>query len=234
MQNILMLLVFVFWGSGQFAQASSLEDSETEVLAESMITPFKRELRKVDPLSRQPVDAVLTGPAYKAKRGSDFDYYRYVTYYNVVSYRERFSEWPIQREHCGENSDLFAGWSKSIAYQHAVNASISVEGLGLGASFTKIATVTLSRNVKGYGKNVVDHVPYMIKENWEGFTYLQTSNLKTGKESLVLKKQDGTPYWFAILFPRLAPEYPMPFSAKDAEWTLDIQQRKISDCPPRK
>lgn len=228
MQNVLYVLsvLFVFGGSVK-------ADEIREEMAEAFLQPFKKELRKVDPATGAAVDAILTGPAFKAKRGSDFDYYRYVTYYNVLSHRERFSEWPIQRENCsGDDTALFASWSKSVTFTSTVNASISVEGLGLGVNFSKSKSVSAGRNLNGKGKFVIDHIPYIIKEDWEGTTYLQTSNLKTGQEIVIKKQQGKTPFWFTILFPMLAPrEYPMPFSAKNAEWTLDIEHKKLAPCP---
>lgn len=233
MQKVHLLLALVFWGSGQIAQAEAPEEAYREELAEeAMANPFKRVVQPVDPRSKARVDAVLLGPVYRAKRGSDFDYYRYVTFYNIEERRERIYSLPVHRENCEDNSEIFAGWSSQISYSAKISASLSVEGVGLGADFSRTHTLTISRNLKGHGKFVTDHIPYTIKKNWEGYTYLQTVNTKNGQERIVLKENGRVPFWVPVLFPILAPrEYPVPFKIDDADWTWDVEPKRISPCP---
>ena len=89
------------------------ESSSTDNLAEdvaidtSVANPFKNPVAAVDPISKAKVGAVLLGPVFKAKRGADFDFYRYVTFYNIESRKDRIYSLPVHREQCFDKSEFF-------------------------------------------------------------------------------------------------------------------------------
>jgi hypothetical protein len=204
-----------------------------EMAMGSVRNPFKSEVEAVDPISKTKVDRVLLGPVYKAKSGRDFDFYRWVTFYNVEERKEQIYSLPVHREHCGEGSSMpFANYSFSYTYAAKVGVGINIEGLGLSADFTKTDTKTAGRHLTATGHTVMDHIPLKIKENWEGKTYLQTANSKTGQEAIQLQEKNGTPLWAKLMFPLLAHarEYPLPFKVEDAAWTFVIEHKLIQEC----
>ncbi|MBS1958070.1 MAG: hypothetical protein JST80_01230 [Bdellovibrionales bacterium] len=195
--------------------------------------PFKRPVAEVDPLTKIKVDRVLIGPVYAAKRGADFDYFRYVTFYNVTTRKERIYQLPVHREECFDKSDLFANYSWSYTFSAKVSAGVQVGPVGLSTELTQTRTLTTSRNIRATGKVVADHTPYLYKSSWSGFTYLQTYTAKTRAETLVTQQDNKTKWWVQFLFPTLSmpKKYPMEFDVQDAEWTFVVERKILSKCP---
>ena len=170
------------------AQAASdaVESQEAELDNLSSRDPFPAGgVSFQDPMSQKAVDRVLIGPAFKAQKGAQFNYYRYVTFYNIEKRKERITTLPVQREQCFDKSEVFASYTYSYAFAAAVNASVSLEGLGLSTTLTKTQTLTMGRNIRATGKIVADHTPYLIKQDWYGRTFIQTYNTNTRKAEFV-------------------------------------------------
>ena len=183
--------------------------------------------------NKKKYDQVLVGPAFKAKNSSgNFDYYRYVTFYDVEKKKERIYSLPIQHEDCSDKSELFASYSYSYSFSAAVTASASLEGLGLSSSFTRARTFSTGRNIRATGELIADHTPYFVKQTWVGKTYIQTFNSKTKKETFLKQGNAEQPeWWVKILFPVLAQSrYPMDFEAKDADWTFLVERTITGHC----
>lgn len=212
-----------------YAEEAALEAWELALAG----NPFKQEVEPVDPISKEPVDDVLLGPVYKTRSKGNADFYRMVTFYNIDERRERIHQLPIHREHCGEGTTVpFASYSFSYTYSAKVGVGVNIEGVGLNADFSKSKTLTTNRQLTAAGSREADHIPVMLKQNWEGKTYLQTANTKTGAEEIQMQREPGFPRWMQILFPIVAyaQEYPMPFKVDDAAWTLIVEQKVLRAC----
>jgi hypothetical protein len=187
----------------------------------------------VDPLSHEKVDQVLVGPTLKASAGSGFDYYRYVTFYNVTERKERISSLPIHREECWDKSEFFGSYSYAYTYTATVTATESLDGLGLSETMTKAQTLTTARNVVAVGDMEADHIPYMLKDDWSGRTFIETYSNHTHRASFVLTKESSSPWWLALFFPVLShSDYPMSFEVTDADWTFVVERNIIKHCAP--
>ena len=207
------------------------------MLSAEEVNPFKQELNNVDPGTRNKVDRVLIGPVYKAKRGADFDFYRYVSFYNTESKKERIYSLPTHRSECFDISESyasFASYTYAYTFQAKITAGIEIAGIGLSTEMTESRTLTTNRNLYNSGKEVAEFTPYLNKQSWEGLTYIETLSQKTGKELFVTKRNDRNRTWLPLLFPWLAPKvYPMPFQVQDADWTFVIERTVIAKCPSR-
>ena len=199
----------------------------------SAVDPFPSgNVSPIDPITKKRMDHALVGPAFKSRAyGADYDYYRYVTFYNVVLRKERIYALPIQRAQCYDRSSLFSSYTYSTSYSANLTASASVEGLGLSASLTETRTFTTNRTITASGDMVADYTPYAMKQDWEGQTYIQLLDSKTGKTSYLDSPKKASAWWVQVLFPFLAiSEYPMEFQVKDADWTFVVERQIIESC----
>lgn len=208
------------------AQAQELRSIEGDTIFPS--TP----INLVDPLSKKKVSKVLIGPAFRARTsGAGYDYYRYVTFYDVSIRKERIYALPIQREQCEDRSEAFATLTHSYNFTAAVNAAASIEGLGLSASISESRTFSNTRNLRATGGVIAEHVPYFEKQDWKGRTFIQTYNSKTKKTAFITKQQRASDPFISKIFPILAHgAYPMRFSIRDADWTFLIERNILSSC----
>lgn len=218
-------------------KAATLDQKKNEMREElsllSAIDPFPSgAIAPVDPLSRKKVGHVLVGPAFKARGyGADYDYYRYVTFYDVSVRKERIYALPIQRAECYDKGDIFSSYNYSISYSASVTASASIKGLGLSATLGRSRTFTASRGVSASGGVVADYTPMALKQDWNGRTFIQVLASKTGKVAFLDRPSEESPWWVFLLFPNAAKEkYPMPFAVKDADWTFAIERKILSTC----
>ncbi|MBS1962565.1 MAG: hypothetical protein JST04_10135 [Bdellovibrionales bacterium] len=209
---------------------------ELSLLSSSDPFPSKT-VAAVEPFTGKKVDRTLVGPAFKSRAYADgYDYYRYVTFYNIDYRKEQIFALPVLRAECYDKSDLWSSYSYSTTYTASVTASASFEGLGLSATFSKSRTFSTGRQISATGGIVADYTPYAMKQDWEGLTYIQLLDSKTGKTKFLEKLTKSTPWWTYIVFPMLAPtwgtspKYPMPFKAKDAAWTFSVERTILSRC----
>ncbi len=195
--------------------------------------PFpEQSIAPVDPLTRKRVDAVAVGPAFKGRGyANGFDYYRYITFYNITTRKERFYELMVQRAECYEKSDFFANYTSTKAYTATVTASVSIDGLGFGATFTQTTTLGTGHGVTATGGIEADYIPYILFQDWNGQTYIQLFSSKTGKTQLMTKEQKESAWWVYTLFPLLAHEkYPMDFQIQGADRTFLVDRKIIRTC----
>jgi hypothetical protein len=155
-----------------------------------------------------------------------------VTFYNVTKRKERIYALPVQHAECYDQSVLFAGYTYSTTYTASVTANASFEGLGLSSTISKARTFTMSRQIQATGGIVADYTPYAVKQDWEGQTYIQLLDSKTGAMPFYLETSSAAPWWLDVLFPvyLLQKQYPMEFSVKDADWTFLIERTILSTC----
>ncbi len=199
----------------------------------SAVTPFTdASIPPIDPISRKKVGHVLVGPTFQVRaRGVDFEYYRYVTFYDVTERKERIYDLPSHREECHESNPLFASYNFTYTYSASTQISASHEGLGLSTSFTQTRAFTTGRQLLASGGLMAEHTPHFIKQDWNGRTFIQTYDAHTGKVAFLVKERKGSPWWMPYLFPLLAQKsYPMPFKVKDADWMFVVERTIISHC----
>lgn len=215
------------------ADASLNNVSEFFFLSER--NPFERvPVEAKNPLTGKKVDKVLTGPAFKARRsGGGFDYYRYVTFYDVEKHRERIYDLPIQRQECHDGADYFAAYEYQYKVRTSVTAGIEIEGLGLNTSIETEKSYNMRRQLRATAGLVAEHTPYFTKSDWYGQTFIQTYDSVTNRYDIIKKQQRATSIWFNLLFPLLArSEYPMDFAVKNADWTFEVEREIIRRCSP--
>jgi len=201
----------------------------------SPIDPFPDEnIAPIDPIARKKYDAVKIGPAFKWNvRASNYDYYRYVTYYNIREHKERVANLPIVRAQCNEKGDLFSSQNLSVSVTRSLSASVSAEGLGLGVSFSGTHTFGTGHGASAPGGRVVDFIPYAILQDWTGLTFIELYDSETGKTAFLKDKVNDSPWWVYLISPAFAREGhdpTTPFAAKNAEITLTWEQKVIEVC----
>jgi hypothetical protein len=200
----------------------------------SSYNPFPKDMviEPIDPITKKKTDGVSVGPAFRTRAyGSGYDYYRYLTFYNVSYRKERFYELPIQRAQCYETSSLFANYTSSRTYSATVSASASLEGLGITASMTESNTLSTGHGIAATGGIVADYIPYIMFHDWEGRTFVQLYNSKTGEIHLLDKERKQSSWWTFVLFPHLAQEaYPSPFEIIGADRTFMVDRKILETC----
>lgn len=198
----------------------------------SSIDPFpSKEVPPFDPITKKKAAHTLVGPAFRSWTYSDYDYYRYVTYYDVKIRKEQIYELPVTRAQCWDRSELFASYSYTTSYTASVTASASFEGIGLSASFTASRTFSTGRQIPATAGFVADYTPYALKQDWVGRTFIQLYDTKTGKMKFLEKPTEESPWWVFAFFPLASQEeYPMRFQVKDAFWTFSVEREILEAC----
>jgi hypothetical protein len=197
----------------------------------SAFDPFpNKNVAAVDPLSKQKVDRVLVGPAYRTRAyGSDYDYYRYVTFFNISTRKERVLR--KVRSECFDKEASFSKVGNTMSFTASVHAGIDIEGIGISTDFSQTQEMSVEREFPAGGV-VADYIPYALKEDWDGRTFRQLYSTRTGKSAFITKESKDSPWWVIVLFPLAAmgEKYPMDFSVRDADWTLIVDQVIIRTC----
>lgn len=126
----------------------------------------------------------IEGPIYRSSNPFDgYDYYRYVSYYNIRKVEKRISELPSVFEEC-HDSHRFSSYSQSIGVNAMIEASIGIAPLGLKGRIGVDKTVSVSRNLSGRSGQEAIHTPYMLSERWLGKIYIQTYTVRGNKTAL--------------------------------------------------
>jgi hypothetical protein len=238
MLHVILGVIFSFsvhsMAQAEAVKKAGVEGIEGELVTHFVENPFRSSIPAVDPKTRKEVDRVLIGPVFKTKMGSNFDYYRFVTFYKIQSRREQIFSLPVHREQCGVSTTVpFASYTFSYTISAKVSASISIEGIGLSADMTESHTQTTMRQLQASGVDVADHIPFVVKEDWFGSTYLQVYSNESKKEKMLLQDSyDDVPLAVKLVAPMAISyrKYPMPFSARDAAWRLEVDRVVLSTC----
>lgn len=187
-----------------------------------------------DPLTGLPYQKLLLGPAYPIHiSGTGFDYYRFVTLYNVTSRKERIYDLPIHRQECHDKSDYFANYSYSYLVGTEIQASITVEGLGLNSTIRQTHQYSMIRNLRAVGSMIADHIPYFVKHDWNGRVFVQLLNSSTGETEFLMPGQydQGRGAWPTSNLPRaVRSQYPLPFSVKNVDWEFEVDRKILAMC----
>lgn len=214
------------------ADATAIDYAD-ELLFLSERNPFPTDqIAPVDPISGKKYDQVIVGPVLKARRrGAGFDYYRYVTFYDISRRLDRIFDLPIQRQQCHEASDYFAQYSYAYTIQTQVSAGVKLDVLGIDASVSKTESYTMNRSLRAEPGVIADHVPYFEKQSWYGRTFIQTYDSAKKKAAFDTDEVRGSGW--GVLFPFIATDdYPMPFEANNIDWTFVVQRKILRKCTP--
>ncbi len=216
--------------NNQYGAASESFFFQTETEEDPFPTNLK--IEPIDPIDGKKYQQTLVGPAFKVRaRGAKFDYFRYVTMYNVTTRKERIYDLPVQRQECHDQSDYFATYSYSYSVSSEVSCGIDIEFVGLNASISTTKTYTMNRNLRATEWVIADHTPFFVKHNWDGFTFIQTFDSKTGKVDYLRTPQKATSLLHDIFFPLTARSaYPMEFSVKNVDWSFLVERTVLSRC----
>ena len=140
-----------------------------------------RTARAYDPINKVRYEKAIVGKTYKASIFRGYDYWRYVTVYNVETQAERVSYLPYFEESCHDSSFFMAQWGETrnfkVSMTSSVGAKVGVEGMGLDSSLSitleQGVAFSAQRRVQA-GKGIAaKHYPYKLSDTWKGVTYIQ-------------------------------------------------------------
>lgn len=170
--------------------------------------PKNREVRAFDPINKITYQKALVGPTNRATGlFKSYDYWRYVTVYNIEEVSERISYLPYFYEDCHDNSFFMAQWDESRSIKVTIKTELGFSELGLsasiGMSLEQGVTFSASRRVRAVEGIQAKHYPYKLSENWDGMTYIQTYNSETKsygylKPSRFESWTNSYPYQFSL------------------------------------
>jgi hypothetical protein len=221
-------------GASSKASKNAIAEMQREELYYLAIrNPFPRTpIAPVHPLTKKKVDGVHVGPAFRTRgAGADFDFYRYVTFYEIDERREIVSSLPVVRQQCHDRSEIFGNYSFNYSYTSSLRVGVTYEGLGIDASYSRTQSETVSRSFPATAGIVADYTPYFVKQDQYGQTFIQTYDSKTGKVSLLAKEVQASAWWVHLLFPIMAVQaYPYTFEILDAKWIFQVERTILERC----
>lgn len=155
---------------------------------------------------------VLIGPTYKSSGlFSSYDYWRYVTSFNVTSKKEQMHSLPVVFEECYDDSDNFVTYSQSTRFGGRFESSFKIFELGIRTTLFAEREVAISRSLKATLGLEAEHVPYVYSKNWTGKIAMQTYNQATGKIK-----------WFTVKDP--------DFSLSGVSPVLRVKREIVREC----
>ncbi len=196
--GILVILISICMNTKAFAKESALianlpndvnalEDLATEEFAEVLLVesdPYKDVFPKgyeqaYDPINKKKYQKAVIGRVFKSVNPfNGYDYYRYKTVYNKKELLERMTNLPYHYEACHEDNYEIANWEEARTITVSVEAGVSFEYLGFGASVKSSieygVTLKTSRSIKATLGIEAKHYPYQASEELSGVTYIQT------------------------------------------------------------
>lgn len=226
MKKYLLYTVFAALITSVQPSFAMVSDQEME-LAVNLYNPFTKLPSSVDPLTQHVYKNIVAGPSYRAPKEASFEYYRYVTFYDVVENKERVHSLPIQREECYDESLSFATYSFSYTFASTITAGVSIDGLGLSGSLSDSRTVATTRSLRATPGIIADHIPYFLKQDWVGKTYIQIYRGESNKSSFIGRVTSKSPRWLRMMTPI---SYPFTFEVKDADWVFAVERNIIGTC----
>ncbi|MCO4753236.1 MAG: hypothetical protein KC478_02085 [Bacteriovoracaceae bacterium] len=202
-----------------------VEISEYELFQNTKSRGFPAKVpRAYDPVNNEHYDGVIVGQTYEAGLLDSYDYWRYVTVYNVIQDSERVAYLPYFEEACHDSSFFMAQWGESRSLSVSLSSTIGAEALGLNASVTMSieagVTFSTSRRVQATKGLQARHYPYKLSEQWVGVTYIQTYD-KDRNSYGYLKRLGG--------FDRLK-DYPHEFEIDNQNVGFAVKREVVKKC----
>lgn len=181
-------------------------------------------VRAYDPINKRRYQKAFVGETYKAGLFDTYDYWRYVTVYNVETEAERVSYLPYFEEDCHDASQLMAQWDESRSFKVSLSTTVGAEKLGLKASVTMSletgVTFSAARRVHATKGIRARHYPYKLSDKWTGVTYIQVYWADKNKYGY-LTKLGG--------FDRFE-EYPHPFELDNQNVGFKVKREVLEKC----
>lgn len=177
-----------------------------------------------DPINKKYYQQAFAGKTYKAPFLAGYDYWRYVTVYNVRTVAERVAYLPYFEEDCHDASWAMAEWGESRSLKVSLGSSLGAEALGLRASVTMSiesgVTFSASRRIQAVKGIAAKHYPYKLSDVWEGVTYIQVYWKDKNKYGY-LTKPLGFNRW---------QEYPFPFALDNQNVGFKVKRELTRKC----
>ena len=181
--------------------------------------------RAYDPVNKQHYQKVLVGDTYKASIVEDFDYWRYVTVYNVETLAERVAYLPYFEEDCHDASWSMAEWGESRSFKVSLSSSLGAKALGLEASVSMSletgVTFSAARKVQATKGIAARHYPYKLSDEWKGVTYIQVY-WADKKQYGYLTSLRGLDHWLV--------DYPYAFGLDNQNVGFKVKREIIKKC----
>lgn len=189
--------------------------------------PSKR-VKAYDPVNKRWYDQAVAGKAYKASMFRSYDYWRYVTVYNVETNAERVSYLPYFEESCHDSSFFMAQWGETrnfkVSMTSSVGAKVGVDGLGLDASVSisieQGVAFSAQRRVQAVKGIAARHYPYKLSDTWKGVTYIQTYDSDSKTYGYLLPSYYDE--WFG--------EYPYAFELDNQNVGFKVKREVLKTC----
>jgi len=187
-----------------------------------------KNVRAYDPVNKRHYQKAVAGKAFKASILRDYDYWRYVTVYNIETDAERVSYLPYFEEGCHDSSFFMAQWGETrtfkVSMTSSVGAKVGVEGIGLDASVSisieQGVAFSASRRVQAVKGIKARHYPYKLSDTWSGVTYIQTYNKDTKTYGYLLPSYYDE--WFG--------EYPYDFELDNQNVGFKVKRDVLKTC----
>lgn len=185
----------------------------------------EKKVRAFDPINKKHYQKVLVGPTQKAGFFKSYDFWRYVTVYNVEPESERISYLPYFFEDCHDNSFFMAQWDESRTIKVTFKSDIGFSKLGLsasvGMSLEQGVTFSSSRRVRAVEGIQAKHYPVKLSETHRGVTYIQTYTKS--------KRQFG--YILPSRWEQLDNSYPHEFVLDNQNVGFRVVREIEKECP---
>ncbi|MBG59418.1 MAG: hypothetical protein CME67_01200 [Halobacteriovoraceae bacterium] len=177
-----------------------------------------------DPINKRYYDKVIVGKANKASFLQDYDYYRYVTVYNVISEEEQVAYLPYFEESCHDSSFFMAQWGESRSMKVSLTSTVSAEALGIGGSLAMSieagVTFSTSRRVQATLGLHAKHFPYKLSDRYVGITYIQVYTEDENQFGYVTKPGGMDRF----------KEYPYPFELNNQNVGFAVKREIVKTC----
>lgn len=185
-------------------------------------------VRAYDPVNKRRYQKAIAGKTYKASIFRGYDYWRYVTVYNVSTESERVSYLPYFEESCHDSSFFMAQWGETrtfkVSLTSSVGAKVGVEGLGLESSISMSiengVAFSAQRRVQAVRGIEARHYPYKMSDTWRGVTYIQTYDKDSGTYGYLQPSYYDE--WFG--------EYPMRFELDNQNVGFKVKRVVSKTC----
>ncbi len=133
---------------------------------------------------RRGYSRIMYGPVYRSKNPfNDYDYWRYVTFYNSKTRTERLMDFPRVYEECQDGPE-FSLYEQSLLVEAEIESGFSIMEIGISGRIMVNKTVTFTRSLTGIWGEEAIHTPYIAYESWSGQTLIQTYEIKTRRSTL--------------------------------------------------
>ncbi len=174
-----------------FSNYRALESSSSRGQGGRALNVFPSdEVEPFDPINRQYYQKVAVGQTFRSNNPwSGYTHWRYITVYNVTEGVERIRKMPFYKEDCHDRAIVMATWEESyhinVTLTAAANATVLGIGVNVSASVQHGVRFAARRNIMGTAGIAAIHYPYKFSETWEGVTWKQTYDQRTGTVSYV-------------------------------------------------